>query len=917
MKRRYFFVWMVFLLGCNAKLTILGSGVQGASSALLLSSSGYQLATSSTHLFSASGGTPPYTFSIQSGGGSINATTGLYTAAAGVGSATILVTDTRGQQTTSDIDLIPPMTASQDTFTFSQSAGLSSPLPTWIEGGVPPYSYHLISGPGSIDQSTGMYTHAQSGGLAVIEVRDTYGNTKSLDMNVYPALTNAPISSYDTDGTNLFIGGFFSSIHSRLMKGLLNIDKSDSQKSTESCQDKWSITGTASIILEHSGFLYLAGDFTNINGVTVGRIAKLNLSNCELDSTFSHVGFDNSVSALHIFNNALYVGGNFSTYRGLPAYRIAKISLSDGALDTTFSQATGISDGVSFNSLYAIKDDGADLFIAGDFTRYRGTMAFRLAKINANSSNLVSAFDTTTGANAEIRRLHYAFGSLYVGGHFTTYKGSPALYLMKINPSDASLDTTFTQASGLTNPGVMDIKSDPTSLYVSGAFTTYRGTTTFGLLKLNKDNGNLDTSFSQNPSFNAQVSSIEIEGNFLYANGSFTSYRGIQISSVAKLNLSDGSLDTTFHSTVAPIFGLMGGGPNGALSLGSSNTIWVGGVYSYGGIIAKGLAKLNATTLTVDSSFNQSSGLISDSTMWIRKVHYANSSLYVLGSFTTYRGTNVSNRGIIKLNPTNGNLDVAFNPLCTIAGSILDIDSGGGALYFVRWGGFASCNGTTTGLVVKLDWNTGVYQPAFVSDTSFPFGAFVTSIEVGASQAYIGGQFSQYKGSNVSGLIRVATSNGARDTTFNNGAGDLATAYVRVLRLDEMANSLWIGGSSISSYKGATHNDNLIKIETSLPQVDTAFSQLTAFPNGWDYDYGKIAHDTTSLFVTQEVSGATTTYRGATVGKVVKIDKLDGDLDTSFNPSLPIGVTVGDSVVIGNYYFVGGLRLNKNTGAIE
>lgn len=86
----------IVLAACqnNSFYSVLGNKAQIAK--LAISPSSTTVSSNGTVQFSASGGVPPYTFSIISGVGTINASSGLYTAPAVPGTTYILVTDNQG-----------------------------------------------------------------------------------------------------------------------------------------------------------------------------------------------------------------------------------------------------------------------------------------------------------------------------------------------------------------------------------------------------------------------------------------------------------------------------------------------------------------------------------------------------------------------------------------------------------------------------------------------------------------------------------------------------------------------------------------------------------------------------------------------------------------------------------------------------
>lgn len=74
-------------------------------STLMISPTVASLNVNTSFTFSASGGLVPYTFSIQSGGGNINSSSGSYTAPAAAGSAVVKVTDALGAIATTNITI--------------------------------------------------------------------------------------------------------------------------------------------------------------------------------------------------------------------------------------------------------------------------------------------------------------------------------------------------------------------------------------------------------------------------------------------------------------------------------------------------------------------------------------------------------------------------------------------------------------------------------------------------------------------------------------------------------------------------------------------------------------------------------------------------------------------------------------------
>ncbi|MEK6704521.1 MAG: hypothetical protein AABZ06_01910 [Bdellovibrionota bacterium] len=158
--------------------------------ALQASPSTKTLAVNNSFVFSAAGGVTPYSYSIQSGGGSINASTGSYTAPSSPGSAVVKVTDSLGNISTASVTINPALAISPT----SKAIVINTSHTFSASGGVSPYSYSITSGGGTINSSTGSYTAPGSTGAAIVSVTDSIGNISNAAVTINPLLSIVPTS---------------------------------------------------------------------------------------------------------------------------------------------------------------------------------------------------------------------------------------------------------------------------------------------------------------------------------------------------------------------------------------------------------------------------------------------------------------------------------------------------------------------------------------------------------------------------------------------------------------------------------------------------------------------------------------------------------------------------------------------------
>lgn len=145
-----------------------------------------------TMQFSATGGVPPNTYSCTNGGSSIDPSTGEYTAPATAGSDTCTVTDSTLATSQATVTIYNTFILSPTTVTLAVGA---TQLFT-ATGGVGAKTFSLVSGEGSIDSVSGLYTAPANATMAVIEVTDTIGNALQAEIEVVSTLTITPQNIY-------------------------------------------------------------------------------------------------------------------------------------------------------------------------------------------------------------------------------------------------------------------------------------------------------------------------------------------------------------------------------------------------------------------------------------------------------------------------------------------------------------------------------------------------------------------------------------------------------------------------------------------------------------------------------------------------------------------------------------------------
>jgi uncharacterized delta-60 repeat protein/uncharacterized repeat protein (TIGR01451 family) len=281
----------------------------------------------------------------------------------------------------------------------------------------------------------------------------------SLDTGFDPADgADAFVSAITLDSSGkIILGGAFSSINriSRNRIARLNTDGSLDTTFTPGL----GANGTVwSIGFHTNGTIYVAGEFTTMNTTNRNRIARLNPDG-SLDNTFDPgVGPDGNILSINVQpDTKVIIAGEFSSVDGVACGHIARLN-SDGTLDTSFNIGQGFND-VVFST--ALQPDGK-VVVGGAFTAFQQYNVSRLTRLNANGT-LDLNFVTGDGADDDVYAVALQTdGTILAGGIFKSFNQNRRVGLTRLLTTglvDTSfMDTAYNQFAGIPthyfDPGV-------------------------------------------------------------------------------------------------------------------------------------------------------------------------------------------------------------------------------------------------------------------------------------------------------------------------------------------------------------------------------------------------------------------------------------------------------------------------------
>lgn len=308
--------------------------------AALTISPGTQITTvNSVTAFSATGGAPPYVYSISVGTGAIDAGSGLFTAPVISGFVTVRVTDAMANISESAVTVNGPLAISPTTLNLATN-GIHTVVGS---GGLPPYTFSIQSGSGTINPTSGDYTAPATAGSAVVRVMDSAAQSVTAAVNIYNTMTLSPQTvTVAVNATQSFVasGGF----------GTLTFSVSSGAGSIDAVTGLFSAgpgSGTTDIIVSDTIGNSLAARITIISDLSISpatfKLPVFSTANFSADLgsapyTFSMLSGTGSV----IPATGVYTGG---TIAGTDVVRVTDLGMSTSDSTVTLIEPVEITAG--------------------------------------------------------------------------------------------------------------------------------------------------------------------------------------------------------------------------------------------------------------------------------------------------------------------------------------------------------------------------------------------------------------------------------------------------------------------------------------------------------------------------------------------------------------------------------------------
>ena len=695
--------------------------------------------------------------------------------------------------------------------------------------------------------------------------------------------------------------------------------------------------------LSSSSFNSNVGIFTSISASTIGAPSEFGIINAILEQS----------------DGKILVGGAFRYYNSDTRYKKLIRFNANGTLDTTFTGRTTSSIEITSGVNCLIEQPDGKILIGGVISSYSGSTVNGIVRINPSGSiDATFATSGAFGANGKVSAMVLQpDGKILVGGSFTSYSGSTTygtnntIYgLLRLN-SSGSIDTTFAVSSSVnlsTNyQTIRDIVVQPDGkIIVCGAFTSYSGSTTTGIIRLTPS-GSLDPDFKLNfdtsEIFVGDATSANLVSNgkivFTGDVGSSNNYYyGIlRLDSSGSLDYTYGYLDE-FGSGSARIdyaaWSAIKVGGDSILAYGNFaldyTDLYQGGIIENSTYQVGGLTLKNSDGTTNENFILNSNGGITTFYNFMYTMKKQSDGKILVSSYGgTYLNGNeyyvpANSKYQITLYRLNQDLSVDSSFSSSIKGGIEDIiEQQDGKILIV--GSFTTASGYESKGIARLN-RSGSLDPDFYTNAgiSASNSQIYTAIQQSDGKIVLGGSFTGYSGSAVNRIVRINLS-GSIDPDFNIGTGFVGGDVRKIIQQSD--GKLVIGGS-FTAYNGVGAN-RIIRLNLSGSR-DPDFSPGTGFNSSV---YAIYEQPDKKLMI----GGLFTSYNGTgsvtpnTVARIVRLQP-SGAIDTSYvcGVSTDAGSWINDIqrdpydryILVGSFTqysgsIAGRIAVTTNSGALD
>jgi uncharacterized delta-60 repeat protein len=227
------------------------------------------------------------------------------------------------------------------------------------------------------------------------------------------------------------IGGQFALVNGISQSNIARLN-SDGTLDTSFNPGTGANANVCTVNIQSDGKIIIGGNFDSVNGISRGRVARLNPDG-SLDTAFMNLGagFNNGVYDLSLQpNGKILVGGWFTFFDQLPSNYIARLN-TDGTLDLNFNPDKGPDYGV----LAIVPQPDGKILIGGAFTHVNNGTFLQVARLDEKGSTNWRIYWDTSSITDQVVNIRAFIGDSAGNGIWANSNG---VILDKTSPSYVS-----------------------------------------------------------------------------------------------------------------------------------------------------------------------------------------------------------------------------------------------------------------------------------------------------------------------------------------------------------------------------------------------------------------------------------------------------------------------------------------------
>jgi uncharacterized repeat protein (TIGR01451 family) len=254
-------------------------------------------------------------------------------------------------------------------------------------------------------------------------------------------VSKSGISAIVVDDNKVYLGGNFWSVGNQYRNNVVVVDAVTGQPSA---WNPWMAylgafyQGVSTISISGSN-LFLGGDFTSVGGAARNNLAAIDAA------TGKATGWDpnteGSVFTLAVAGGTVYIGGRFNGMGGQYRSNLAAVDAATGQVKAWNPDAAI----TPFTGVYALAAVGSTVYVGGTFYAIGGQYRNSLAAVDATTGQ-ATAWDPNL--EGSVSTLTVAGGTVYVGGQFNSVGGQSRNNLAAVDAATGQVKAWNPNADG-------------------------------------------------------------------------------------------------------------------------------------------------------------------------------------------------------------------------------------------------------------------------------------------------------------------------------------------------------------------------------------------------------------------------------------------------------------------------------------